>query len=482
VTIRETFQLLYGQDDDMVRSMRDVHTALNALGSKRSVCSLAVARSPLRSYSVLMEETAAELQRLKSEQDGEIFVLFCCLVTELLTMLLTIDLAKTDKYANRKSRAVSMLQKVGAKASEKAFNTLSENVSKKLFGDKKYFEMASELHVAVSEITPSASSMSKRMLPSFKKKPTPPPPPAPAAEPVSTSRLKQTLNCFIEELFSFRRMHRMDVAVSQIKLATPSTSSDNAAATNVSAVQKVLQEFREDISNFGKQFFTALEGQHPSWKKALNVVCVHHKQTNQFAWVDKKAEAKYLNYMNKVSRSGAGSSSVLHVRGEGEGMVRGAQAPHPIAVPGHANTSKSKVTAEPPSSGGGPRVSPYDSDSNLHPLPSLSSTAIHRPLLEPIVRTSDRGNATSSRRLHKVRRVIRKTPAETHEPDVGDGQAQNPGMSTSVIDTARSAAAPPLELEEQNQTPKTSPKSNKKREEVENLAVVKPSKSKCVVS
>lgn len=407
-------------------------------------------------------------------------------------MLLTIDLAKTEKHANIKSRAVGMVQKVGVKAYEKAFNTLSENVSKRLFGDKKYFEMASELHVAVSEISPSVSvsSMSKRVLPSFKKKPTPPPPPAPAAEPVSTSRLKQTLDCFIEELFSFRRVHRMDTAVSQIKLATPSTSSDNATATNVSAVQKVLEEFREDISIFGKQFFTALEGQHPSWKKALNVVCVHHKQTNQFAWVDKKAEAKYLNYMNKVSRSGAGSSSsVLHVRDKEGAMVRGAQPPRPIVVSDHTATSKSKVSPEPSTSpsSSGPRALPHDSPSHLTPLPTLSPGARNQPLLEPIVRTSEdgeEGGATSApRRTHKVRRVNRKSSAKTNEPDVGDEKAHDPGMSASSGSVmAKPAAEAPLELTEQNKTPKTSLKTNEKIEDIENLAVVKSSKSKCTVS
>ena len=57
------------------------------------------------------------------------------IITELLTKLLTIDLAKTEKHANIKSRAVGVVQKVGVKAYEKAFNSLSENVSKKLFGD-----------------------------------------------------------------------------------------------------------------------------------------------------------------------------------------------------------------------------------------------------------------------------------------------------------------------------------------------------------
>lgn len=135
---------------------------------------------------------------------------------------------------------------------------------------------------------------------------------APISQPVevdvvSSDEIKKAIESFAEDISSFRKAYRMDCAVNEIRNAvdpTVSQTEDEAKAANAQAIQRVLEEFRDDISLFGKQFFTSVEKNHSNWKELLGVLCVHHKSTNQFAWVDKKAEAKYLSYLNKMVRSG----------------------------------------------------------------------------------------------------------------------------------------------------------------------------------
>lgn len=69
--IHETFRGLFGDSDSMVRVASDVWAATAALDSKRSVSKFPVARPSHCSYSVLMEETASELERLKNVNDGK---------------------------------------------------------------------------------------------------------------------------------------------------------------------------------------------------------------------------------------------------------------------------------------------------------------------------------------------------------------------------------------------------------------------------
>ena len=194
---------------------------------------------------------------------------------------------------------------------QKVTTTLTKKISTKIFGDDKYYTMAAELRDAVSEITPTL----KRSPPNSEKKPTPQPD---MTEVPTTSQLQQMLDCFMEELHSFKRVYGMDLVVGEIRAAT---NDRDGAAANAKAIQRVLSEFQEDISNFGRQFFTSLEAQHPEWKKSLGVTCVHHKQTNQFAWVDKKSEAKYMEYMNKLSRAQSTSSTALQVREGKDGAM-----------------------------------------------------------------------------------------------------------------------------------------------------------------
>jgi hypothetical protein len=188
------------------------------------------------------------------------------------------------------------LSSIEEKKSDNTVSTVIANTSNSIA--EKYLDM---LVWAKDKIVPTISTV---LPPSIVESVLPISQPVSNKHVMSKAHIKYVIESFAEDISSFRIAYRMDCAINEINSSVVSQAEDEAKAANAQAVQRVLEEFRDDISLFGKQFYTSIEKNHSNWKELLGVKLVHHKSTNQFAWVDKKAEAKYTSYLNKMARSG----------------------------------------------------------------------------------------------------------------------------------------------------------------------------------